>query len=161
MSRALAFAVVMACSELVACRKAMPPSPTALVNTPAIDAFRATERAALAAFNTALGQQRANQIDELGLADAIDKNVLPPWRELRARITEATVPEPDRELFTTLDRYIAERQTSWEAYSAALRSPDDAAARPHYAKYHEQTDAATADAQKLGAAFRLLVAPRS
>jgi hypothetical protein len=154
-------AVVLACGELLACREAPPPSATGLVDTPAIDDFRATERRTLAAFNTALGQQRANQIDELGLAEVIDKDVLPPWRELRARITAATVPASDRELFTTLDRYLAERQTSWEAYSAALRSPNDAAARPHYAKYHQQTDAATTDAQQLGAAFRSFGAPRS
>ncbi len=159
----LVFALLVACGELSACSKAAPStsgSPTGLVNTPAIDDFRATERTTLAAFNTALGQQRANQIDELGLADAIDKNVLPPWRELRTRMSSAAVPDPDRELFTTLNRYIAERQTSWEAYSAALRSTDDAAAQPHYTKYHEQTDAATTDAQQLGQAFRSITAPR-
>ncbi len=157
----LAFALLVACSELIACSKAAPisGSPTGLVNTPAIDDFRATERTTLAAFNTALGQQRANQIDELGLADALDKNVLPPWRELRTRISAAPIPEADRELFATLNRYIAERQTSWEAYSTALRSTDDAAAAPHYAKYHEQTDAATTDAQQLGQAFRSFTAP--
>jgi len=159
----LAFVLLLTCSELIACSTAAPStsgSPTGLVNTPAIDDFRATERTTLAAFNTALGLQRANQIDELGLADALDKNVLPPWRELRTRMSSATVPVTDRELFTTLNRYIAERQTSWEAYSAALRSTADAAAQPHYARYHEQTDAATTDAQQLGLAFRAFNLPR-
>jgi hypothetical protein len=142
---------------LFACSKAAAPPPGTLVNTPAIDEFRRAEKLVLQAFNDALGRQRANQIDELGLADAIDRNVLAPWRELRAHIAKATVPEPDRELFTTLDRYMAERQTSWEAYSAALRSHDDATSKPDYAKYHEQNDAATADAKRLGEAFRELV----
>ncbi|HEX7700449.1 MAG TPA: hypothetical protein VF403_07005, partial [Kofleriaceae bacterium] len=71
----------------------------------------------------------------------------------------ASIPDADRDLFITLGRYLAERQTSWEAYSAALRSPDDASAKPHYAKYHEQNDAATADAKQLGEAFRSISRP--
>jgi hypothetical protein len=140
---------------LGACGKAAPP-PTGIVNTPELDLFRTVEKATLQNFNDALGRQRANQIDELGLADAIDHKVLPPWRELRDRIAKATIPEQDRELYVTLDRYLAERQTSWEAYSAALRSKDDAQSKPDYAKYHEQNDAATADAKRLGEAFRSL-----
>jgi hypothetical protein len=135
---------------LVACSS----TPDSLANSPALDDFRSVEKSTLQSFNAALAQQRANAIDELGLADAIDRTVLPPWRDLRGRITTATVPPADRDLFTTLDRYLAERQTSWEAYSAALRSHDDAEAKPHYAKYHEQNDAATSDAKLLGAAFR-------
>lgn len=155
MNPCFAFTSLVVCGAL-GCSTAAPPSPTGLVNTPVLDDFRATERTTLATFNAALGQQRANRIDELGLAEAIEKTVLPPWRELRARVSAATVPEPDRALFATLTRYIAERQTSWEAYSAALRSNDDTAARSRYTKYHEQSDAATADAQTLGEAFRAL-----
>jgi hypothetical protein len=121
---------------------------------PVIDDFRASEHAILLTFNGLLGQQRANAIDEVGLADAIDKEVLPPWRELRARVEAADMPSDDRELYVTLRRYLAERQTAWEAYSAALRSPNDEAAKPHYATYHEQNAAADGDARTLGEAFR-------
>lgn len=123
---------------------------------PVIDDFRAVERTTLQTFNGLLAQQRSNAIDELGLADAIDKEVLPPWREMRARIDAADVPPDERELYVTLRRYVAERQTAWEAYSAALRSPNDTVGKPHYATYHEQNAAADADAQKLGEAFRKL-----
>ena len=156
MNRSFAFASLLACSALAACSTAAPSTPTGVVNTPALDDFRITEQTTLAAFNAALGQQRVNRIDELGLAEAIENTILPPWRALRTRISAATVPDPDRTLFVTLTRYIAERQTSWEAYSAALRSSDDATARPHYARYHEQSDAATTDARTLGEAFRAL-----
>ena len=151
----LAFALLLACS------KPAPPS-GALVNTPALDDFRSVEKTTLQTFNDALARQRANTIDELGLAEAIDHDVLPPWRDLRARVTGVTgasIPDADRDLFITLGRYLAERQTSWEAYSAALRSHDDASAQPHYAKYHEQNDAASADAKRLGEAFRSLSRP--
>jgi hypothetical protein len=147
--RLLALALLVACSKPA-------PSTGALVNTPALDDFRSVEKTTLRSFNDALGRQRANAIDEIGLADAIDHDVLPPWRDLRARVASATIPDPDRDLFITLGRYLAERQISWEAYSAALRSHDDASAQPHYAKYHEQNDAATADAKQLGEAFRSL-----
>jgi hypothetical protein len=145
----IALALLVACSQPA-------PSSGALVNTPALDDFRRVEKTTLQTFNDALGRQRANAIDELGLAEAIDHDVLPPWRDLRARVAIAAIPDPDRDLFITLGRYLAERQTSWEAYSAALRSHDDAAARPHYAAYHAQNDAAAADAKQLGEAFRSL-----
>jgi hypothetical protein len=141
---------------LAGCDKAAPVAAVAIVDTPALDDFRAVEHTTLQTFNDALGRQRANQIDELGLADVIDRGVLPPWRELRTRVAVATVPEADRALFVTLARYLAERQAGWEAYSAALRSPNDTAAQPHYATYHTQTAAATADAKLLGEAFRTL-----
>ena len=148
----VAFALLVACSK--------PAAPSgAIVNTPALDDFRSVEKTTLQTFSDALGRQRANMIDELGLAEAVDHDVLPPWRDLRARISNATIPDADRAVFATLDRYLAERETSWEAYSAALRSPDDAAAQPHYAKYREQNDAATADAKQLGVAFRSLSRP--
>ena len=140
---------------LVACGNGASPA-TAIVSTPALDDFRSVEKTTLQTFNAALARQRANAIDEVGLADAIERTVLPPWRDLRGRIASATIPVADRELFTTIDRYLEERQTSWEAYSAALRSHDDGEAKPHYAKYHEQNDAATSDAKLLGTAFRAL-----
>ena len=149
MKRWLALAFVVACS------KEAPPS-GALVDTPALVEFRAGEHAVLERFNDALHRQRANQIDELGLAEAIDKDVLPPWRELRAHVAAAEVPPADREVFATLARYLGERETAWQAYSAALRAGNDSESAPHYAKYHEQNALADGDAQQLGAAFRQL-----
>jgi hypothetical protein len=139
-----------------ACTKAEPPAPDQLVDAPAIIEFRAGEHATLQRFNDALQRQHANQIDELGLAEAIDSQVLPPWRELRAHVAAAAVPAPDRELFTTLTRYLGERENAWQAYSAALRAGNDTEAAPHYAKYHEQDAAADTDARALGAMFRRL-----
>ncbi|MFT3694398.1 MAG: hypothetical protein QM831_14725 [Kofleriaceae bacterium] len=153
MIRVAVLTLLVACSHT---DDAPPPSGEPLVNTAAIDDFRTTERAALKTFNDALGRQRANQIDETGLADAIERDVLPPWHQMRARVDLANVPPADREMYATLVRYIAERETAWRAYVAGLRSTDDKAAAPHYAKYHEQNDAADADARKLGEAFSQL-----
>jgi hypothetical protein len=148
--------ILLLALALLGCSKTEAPPAGTLVDTPVIVEFRAGERATLQRFNDALGRQRANQIDELGLAEVIDTQVLPPWRELRAHVTAAPVPQPDRELFATLTRYLGERENAWQAYSAALRAGNDAAAAPHYATYHEQDAAADTDARALGAMFRQL-----
>jgi hypothetical protein len=117
-----------------------------------IDEFHSVERQCLQTFNSALAQQRANQIDELGLADVIDHDVLPPWRAFRSRADRATdVPERIRPV---LAKYLAARQISWEAFVTALRSPSDPAARPHYDTYHQKNAEATDAARELGPLLR-------
>lgn len=122
----------------------------------AIDDFRVSESAALRSFNDFLRRQRSNEIDELGLADAIDHNVLPQWRALRSRVVSATESDRDATLVVVLRRYLERRQQAWEAYVRALRSPNDDAAKPHYAIYHSLDAAAVEDARELGAAFRTM-----
>lgn len=112
-----------------------------------LDEFHAVERRSLQTFNDALGRQRANQIDEIALATVIDRDVLPAWRAMRAHLDAAPLPERMRPV---MQRYLADRQTAWEAYSAALRAPSDAAAKPHYDAYHRKNSDATDDARELG-----------
>ena len=124
------------------------------VGDAAVQDFRATERQSIAAFNEGLRRQRANQIDELELAAVIERDVLVPWRAMRARVNAARTTPSSEELYTTLRRYIDARQTAWEAYATALRAGSEAAARPHYDVYHQKNDEAQADAQVLGRLFR-------
>ena len=127
-------------------------------NTTASDAvvenFRATERRCIAAFNTALRQQRANEIDELELAATVERDVLVPWRAMRARVTAAPVPGPHGELYEVMRRYVEERDVAWTAYVEALRAPSDHEARPSYDLYHQKHADAQRDAQVLGTMFR-------
>lgn len=125
-------------------------------NVSVIDDFRTSERTTLRIFNDLLRRQRGNEIDEIDLANGIDKEVLPRWRDLRARVSAASVPDRDGDLYVVLRRYLAERQHAWEAYTAALRSPTDDAAKPHYARYHALEAAAVDDARRLGQAFRTM-----
>lgn len=121
---------------------------------PLVDEFRAVERSVLAAYNAALREQRENRMDELELSNVIERDVLTPWRALRARMTAATVPLGKDTLYATLRRYLEKRQISWEAYVTALRAPSDDAARPHY-EAHRQNNAEAQDiARELGAMFR-------
>lgn len=132
----------------VACSKAAPPKAD-----PLVEEFRATERTCIAAFNDALARQRANQIDELGLAQAIEHDVLGPWRAVRDKVNAS--PNTD-ELYTTLRNYLDARQTAWEAYVAALRSDSEPAARPHYDVYHQKHAEAQDLARQLGGLFRAM-----
>ncbi len=124
------------------------------VRDAAVQDFRATERQGIRSFNEALRRQRANEIDELELAATIERDVLVPWRAMRARVNAAQVTPSRQELYTTLRRYIEARQTAWEAYATALRAGSEAAARPHYDVYHQKNDEAQADARTLGQLFR-------
>jgi hypothetical protein len=118
---------------------------------PLVEEFRTTERTCIRRFNDALREQRENSIDELELSNTIERDVLVPWRAMRARVEAAPVHD---ELYTALRAYMEARQISWEAYVAALRAPDDAAARPHYDTHRAQNALAQQHAQKLGALFR-------
>jgi hypothetical protein len=120
---------------------------------PLVEEFRATERTCIRAFNDALRAQRENSIDELELSNTIEREVLAPWRAVRAKVEAA--PQHD-ELYTTLRKYMEARQISWEAYVAALRAPNDGAARPHYEAHREQNAIAQEHARHLGELFRAL-----
>lgn len=144
----IVLAAAMVCSGCVGCS-----SPR---RVSIIDEFRSSEREALRVFNDLLRRQRTNEIDELELADRIENDVLPPWRQMRTRVIATTASDSDRELYAVLRRYMTSRQHAWEAYCAALRSPSDDAARPHYATYHALDAAAVDDARRLGAAFRAM-----
>ncbi len=121
-----------------------------------VEDFRSVERHSIAAFNTALRRQRANEIDELELAAVIEREVLAPWRAMRARVAAAPVPPERRELYEVMNRYIAKRELAWQAYVAALSAASDAEARPHYDVYHQENAAAQEDAKRLGGIFRQL-----
>jgi hypothetical protein len=90
-------------------------------------------------------------MDELELSNVIERDVLTPWRALRARVNSA--PEQDA-LYGTLRRYLELRQLSWEAYVTALRAPSDEAARPHYEAHRQKNAEAQEQARDLGQKFR-------
>jgi len=127
----------------------LPPSKSGL--DPLVEEFRTTERTALQRYNEALRDQRANNIDELELSNTIERDVLTPWRALRARVAEAS---PHDELYSTLRSYLEARQVSWEAYVAALRAGNDEAARPHYETHRQKNAEAQDYAKNLGRLFR-------
>lgn len=141
-------AVVLARSDDDGTR-AIPATPSGL--DPLVEEFRAVERTCLQRYNTALREQRENKMDELELSNTIERDVLVPWRALRAKVSAAP---PQDELYSTLRRYLEARQLSWEAYVSALRAPSDDAAGPHYETHRQKNAEAHDAAQQLGRLFR-------
>lgn len=135
-----------------------PPQPVARTSglDPLVEEFRSVERACIQRFNTALREQRENMIDELELSNAIERDVLTPWRALRTKVTAAPA---QNELYSTLRRYLEERQLSWEAYVSALRAASDEAAKPHYETHRRMNAAAHESAKILGELFRAAAGP--
>lgn len=103
--------------------------------------FHQVERQCLQTYNDAFRRQGAGQIDELALAQVIERDVLPPWQAFHARVERA----PDSELVKAMRRYFADRETAWQAYVVVLHG-DDAQA---LATYRQKNADATADAQAL------------
>lgn len=131
-----------------------PAATTPDLSDPLVVEFRSTERLCIGAFNDALARQRANTIDEVGLASAIETEVLPPWQALATKLATASPAARNAELYAALRRYVADRQTAWQAYAAGLRAGSDAASRPHYDAYHAADAAADTDAREIGRLFR-------
>lgn len=151
---ALASAIVLLRHEGEAPAPASSATSTAQPLDPVVEEFRRVERAAIATYNAALRDQRENRIDELELANVIERDVLAPWRALRERV-EAATPAPDSaDLYRLLRAYIEARQVAWEAYVAALRAPTDEAARPHYDMHRQKNAEAHEIARSLGDRFR-------
>ena len=119
-----------------------------------VEDFRAVERQSIAAFNAALRQQRENQIDEIELSLAIERDVLEPWRAMRARVAAAPVPPARARMYEVMRRYIDLRLAAWQAYAQGLRAPSDAAARPLFDEYQKNDASADAEARVLGGLFR-------
>lgn len=131
-----------------------PAATTPDLSDPLVVEFRSTERLCIGAFNDALARQRANTIDEVGLAAAIETEVLPPWQTLATKLATATPSARNAELYAALRRYVADRQTAWQAYAAGLRAGSDEASRAHYDAYHAKDAEADTDAREIGRLFR-------
>jgi hypothetical protein len=105
--------------------------------------FHTVERQCLATFTDAIHRQGRNEIDELALATIVEHDVLPPWHAFHVRVESA----PESALVLAMRRYFEDRETSWQAFVAALRAPgNDPAAM---ATYHQKNAEADADAQAL------------
>jgi len=119
-----------------------------------IEDFRAVERQCIVAFNGALRDERAHKLDEVGVAAAVERDVLGPWRAMAARVAAAPEPAGKHELYALMRRYVGERLEAWEAYVAGLRATSEADARPKLDLYHQKNADAQEDAQVLGAQLR-------
>jgi hypothetical protein len=79
-------------------------------------------------------------------ADAIEKEVLPPWSEARKRLSKLVgAPYGNKELFRKLLNYFQLRQEAYEFQIRAIREMSEAIGRQSRAKW----DAAEAAAKEI------------
>jgi hypothetical protein len=129
-------------------------SPTALLAT-----FHDVERTTLTRFNTLLHQAQGGDVtlSDPKVADTIDHELLPPWRDLDAAAArERPADIQTRKLIAALRAYAAARIQSWEQLALALRATAPAAKQAATDAYHAGNTTATEQARALAA---LLPAP--
>jgi rhomboid protease GluP len=112
-----------------------------------IDEFAATEEKALGAFNSAVAKAQQQQLPDSEFADLLERDILPPWRAARDRLSALKNLPP--QLQSTVGRvleYARLRQEAWEMFASALRENNNDKARQAI-EIQKQADAA---AQKIG-----------
>jgi len=103
---------------------------------------------------------RANHLTDAQAADRMEREVLPPWRTMRAELDTIHHP-PTRvaPLIAAMRRYVAAQQAAWEALVAALRtSSADKTAR--IAEWRQKKAAAARAGEALGAEYARLGASK-
>jgi membrane associated rhomboid family serine protease len=87
--------------------------------------FAEVQQKALAAYNEVEEKVRKGEMTESGLADVLEREVLPEWRAKRERLTRLRgVPAERKQLMAALVEYMALRQESWELQVEAIRERD-------------------------------------
>src|SRR5262249_36962319 len=75
--------------------------------------------------NTTLQQVERGERSQEDLADVLEREVLPPWRDSRARLASVKQVAPDqKQLAADLDQYMGLRQESWELLAQSIREGD-------------------------------------
>lgn len=110
----LAAGVVLAVAGLLALPAPSAPKPVTFNDV--IQDFKNVQRECIETATAKIRAQRANEIDRTMLADALEKEVLPPWQAMRRRIEaipDERIPEALRPLFALLRQYGADRERAW------------------------------------------------
>jgi hypothetical protein len=96
------------------------------------------EQQAGKAFQAILQASRAKQATDAQVADRVEREVLPAWRQARARV-EAARPGPLARYFAPeMPEYFKLRQEAWESLVAGVRKNDPAA----WARFQKKWEAA-------------------
>ncbi len=96
------------------------------------------EKKVLGAYNAATIQLRAKKLTAAQMADAIDKQVLPPWIAERGKLAALKgLPERQQHLITRVLAYMDARQQAWTLLSYGLRNNDMNSVRASMAKQGE------------------------
>ncbi len=96
-----------------------------------IDKVSAVEAKAIARWNELVAQAQADKLTDDQFADAIEKELLPPWREAQQEFaTSGTGP-----LKADMIEYLAARAEGWEIMIKGLRAHDEAVMKEGMEKF--------------------------
>jgi rhomboid protease GluP len=105
--------------------------------------FKRVEPKAMRTFQDALARAQRREIDTDELADIIEKEVLPPWSELRERMADIhEVPSGGEKRHALYVAYMQAREEAWDTFVRYLRAPagKDADLRNSYHEKDRQAD---------------------
>jgi rhomboid protease GluP len=95
------------------------------------DYFRAksdlvlVEKRALEKYNEASRLSQQNRITEEQFADRIEREILPPWREIRLRLADfKELPKELQEEHRLLLAYLKSREDCWDLFARSIRTND-------------------------------------
>jgi hypothetical protein len=91
--------------------------------------FDAVQKQCLDTYRDRLEETKAGKLDELGFADAIEREVLPPWHAMRGELDafRASGLSPRLQKRLELTRlYMKDREEAWKLLVAINREPTDA-----------------------------------
>jgi rhomboid protease GluP len=98
----------------------------------------ALEVKTLGAYRSAMGQAQTGKLGDEKLADLIEKDVLPDWKEEHLRLAAIKgLPPPLQRIESTVLKYMDERQLGWSLVVQGLRTHDVDAVKAGQAKERE------------------------
>ncbi len=92
-----------------------------------LERFEQVEKDCFDRYNGALKDVREHRLDPAGLADRIEKEVLPPWQEARRRIEAlADLPPEVAARMAKIVEYMKKREEAWTTFARGARASDNA-----------------------------------
>lgn len=104
----------------------------------AIERFTPVESRALDEFNATIDRFKGGEIPGAEAARIVERDVLPPWRASRERLSALRhVPASQKRLVSLMLRYMKLREESWELFAEGARQEDAGKIRQGNAKNAE------------------------
>jgi rhomboid protease GluP len=117
--------------------------------TPELEAFEKVESICITRWNEIITGAKAGTVTNAQAIEQIERDVLPPWKALRARVFAIEHP-PERlaTLWSALKSYLVSRQEAWESYVAMVRGGGADTSKLDEYKRKEETSRSDAEAVK-------------
>ena len=129
--------LVLAVVTAVACTGALLALPRPADIQGEVDRFRELEPQVLDTFNADIERTQSGALSEGDFAEDVEKRVLPPWREERARLEGLRVSSKQAERMALIVRYMRAREDGWQLLVDGIRQNDEGLIKEAQAKQEE------------------------